>query len=149
MNLYRHLLVPTDGSAIAAKAVEAAIALAKECGAKLTFVTALPPYRGHYDAEGRFDSAVTVDEHERLTRKRAEHILGAPVQAARAAGLECETLYLQNERAWQAILDAAELCKCDLIVMSSHGRRGLDALVHGSVTHDVLARLRIPALVCR
>ena len=149
MGPYRHLLVPTDGSAIAAKAVEAAIAFAKGYGAKITFLTALPPYRGHYDAEGRFDSAVTVDEHERLTRKRAEQVLGAPVQAALAAGLECETLCLQNERAWQAILDAAELCKCDLIVMSSHGRRALDALMHGSVTHDVLARSRIPALVYR
>jgi nucleotide-binding universal stress UspA family protein len=149
MNLYRHLLVPTDGSAIAAKAVEAAIALAKECGAKLTFVTALPPYRGHYDAEGCFDSAVTVDEHERFTRERAEHILDAPAQAARAAGLECETLFLQNERPYQAILDAAELGKCDLIVMASHGRRGLDRLVHGSETGKVLLHSTIPTLVYR
>ena len=149
MGLYRHLLVPTDGSEIAAKAVAAAIALARHSGARLTFVTAMPPYRFHYDEEGRADTAVTADEHHRRTRDQAERILDGPAQAARAAGLECDTLYLENERPYQAILEAAELRSCDLIVMSSHGRRGLDALVHGSETREVLTHSQIPTLVYR
>jgi nucleotide-binding universal stress UspA family protein len=149
MAMYRHLLVPVDGSETAAKAVAAAIEFARQSGAKLTFVTALPRYRGHFDEDGRSDTALTIDEHDRRTRELAERILGAPAEAARAAGVECETLYLQNERPYQAILDAAELGKCDLIVMASHGRRGLDGLVHGSETRKVLTHSKVPTLVYR
>ena len=147
--MYRHILIPTDGSALAAKGVHAGLALARECGAKVTLLTAVPRYRPLNEDEARTGDYIAADEHHRCSRDRADRVLAAPVALAHAAGVDCDTLYLENDRPYQAILDAAELRKCDLIVMSSHGRSGLAALWYGSETRDVLTHSRIPTLVYR
>jgi len=147
--MYRHILIPTDGSALAAKGVDAGLTLAKECGARVTLLTAVPRYRPLNEDEARTGEYIPAREHHRRSQVRADRVLAAPVALARAAGVDCDALYLENDRPYQAILDAAELRKCDLIVMSSHGRSGLAALWHGSQTRDVLTRSRIPTLVYR
>jgi nucleotide-binding universal stress UspA family protein len=144
--MYRHILIATDGSPPAETAVEGGIALARQFGAKLTFFTAMPRYGAAHAGHARLPSA---DEHHRRTRHQAERVLERPVRLAREAGVESCTLYLENDLPYQAIIDAAELQGCDLIVMASHGRGLLGALLYGSVTRAVLASSRIPALVYR
>jgi nucleotide-binding universal stress UspA family protein len=144
--MYRHILIPTDGSAAAAAAVDAGIALAGQFGAKLTFFTAMPRYGAAHAGEANLPSA---EVHRRLTREAAERILAEPLRRARAARVEHGSLYLENDRPDQGIVDAAELEGCDLIVMASRRRGLLGALLYGSVTRAVLASSRIPALVYR
>ena len=145
--MYRRILIPIDGSELAAKAVTPAITLARQYGAKLTFFTAMPRYRLPDEEETRRD-ALTVDEHHRRTREKAERILAGATREAKEAGVEFDTLYLENDQPYQGIIDAAELKNCDLIVMSSHGRRGIAALLYGSETRAVLTHSSIPTLVC-
>jgi nucleotide-binding universal stress UspA family protein len=145
--MYRHILIPIDGSELASKAVEPGITLARQYGAKLTFVTAMPRYRLPDEGDARLGSALTVDEHHRRTREKAQRILAGPARQAHAAGIDYDTLYLENDRAYQGIIDAAELKGCDLIVMSSHRRGALAALLYGSETRAVLTHSRIPTLV--
>jgi nucleotide-binding universal stress UspA family protein len=147
--MYRHLLIATDGSAPAVTAVDGGIALASRCGAKATLFTALPRYRAREDEDAGTWRALCAEEHARRSSEAAANILREPLRRARQARVECDTLYLENDRPDQGILDAAELAHCDLIVLSSHGREGLAALVYGSVTREVLSRSRIPVLVFR
>lgn len=147
--MYRHILIPTDGSDTAAKAITAGIELAKESGAKLTLFTAVPPYELPGEADVRMGNVLTPDEHHRRSKDKAESILADPLRLARAAGLDSSTYYLESDHPYQAIIDAAELNHCDLIVMSSHGRQGLAELWYGSETRAVLTHSHIPTLVYR
>jgi nucleotide-binding universal stress UspA family protein len=144
--MYRHILIATDGSAPAETAVQGGIALARQFGAKITFFTAMPRYGTAHAGHARLLSA---DEHHRRTRDQAERVLAGPLRLAREAGVDSCTLYLESDLPYQAIIDAAELQGCDLIVMASHARDALGTLIYGSVTRAVLANSRIPALVYR
>ena len=147
--MYKHILIPTDGSETAQKGVEAGIAFARESGARITFFTAVPEYQPPGDADVLSRRALSLPEHERLSREKAHAILQPAAERARAAGIEAETAHAQSDRPYQAIADAAERAGCDLIVMASHGRQGLADLWYGSETRDVLAHSRIPTLVYR
>ena len=146
--MYKHILIPTDGSATADKAVDAGFEFARETNAKVTLFTAVPEYQLPTEAEMMARRAVSLDEHERNSRVKARRILDTA--AARAGeGVEVKTDYVQSDRPYWAIIEAAERNGCDVIFIGSHGRKGLQELLHGSQTHDVLTHSDIPTLVYR
>ena len=138
--MYNHILIPTDGSELAGKAVQHGAALAKQIGAKVTMLTVLPPEMITSDRE--------MNEIRKASmRKHAEEILSAV--AKQTAGIACETIQVEHEQPYQAIINTADSKGCDLIVMASHGRRGIPAIVLGSETVKVLTHCKIPVLVYR
>jgi nucleotide-binding universal stress UspA family protein len=147
--MYKHILIPTDGSEIAEKAVAAGIEFAREAGAKVTLFTAVPEYR--FPSEGQILSrrVVSIADHARDSERMANGILAHAARQARAAGLEFDTDYVQSDRPWQAIIDAAKRRGCDAIFMGSHGRKGIAAVWHGSETQEVLTHSTIPTVVYR
>jgi nucleotide-binding universal stress UspA family protein len=146
--MFKHILIPTDGSSVAAKAIQAGIALAKEMGAKVTgFCAEEPPVRPY-----RNGFAVPPEiavELKRRCREYAERNVAEIEKAAKAAGIAFETLVVTSDRPYQAIIDAASERKCDVICMGSHGHRGFTGLVLGSVTNQVLTHSSIPVVVLR
>jgi nucleotide-binding universal stress UspA family protein len=148
--MYKHILIPTDGSETAEKAVAAGIQFARDANARITWFTAVPPYRPPSEGEMLARAhIVSLDEHEKRSREQAENMLARPAQRAREAGVECETDYAQSDHPYEAIIAAAKRHECDLIFMSSHGRKMLPALFFGSETRDVLSHSTIPTLVYR
>lgn len=147
--MYKHILIPTDGSPTADKAVRAGIDFAREAKAKVTLFTAVPEYQPPGESAFMRRDVVSLWDHERISREKAEAILDPAAQRMRAAGVQCETAFAQSDHPYQAIIDAAERHGCGLILMSSHGRHGLAELWHGSETREVLTHTRIPTLVYR
>jgi nucleotide-binding universal stress UspA family protein len=145
--LFKNILIATDGSDLAAKAVEQGIRFAKEIGAKITAVTVTEPFRVLSLAPSELE--YTPIEYKKLAETHAEKVLGAVSAAAKSAGVVCEMLHVEHEQVYQAIIDAASARRCDLIVMASHGRRGVSAVVLGSETVKVLTHSKIPVLVYR
>lgn len=145
--MYRNILVPTDGTEFAARAIGHAVALAKQFGAKITGVTVIPPVR-LMAIEGAV-LAETPEDYERWVREISEERLAAVKTAARDAGVACETVHVEHDQPYQGIIDTANTRKCDLIVMASHGRRGVVGLLLGSETQKVLTYSGIPVLVYR
>jgi len=147
--VYQHILIPSDGSELAEKAVEAGLRFAQSIRARVTGFTAVPEYKTPSHGELMSGSAVSLAEHDRRARLRAEQVLQPIMQRAQSLGVECTTDYVQSDHPYEAIIRAAEMHACDLIFMASHGRRGFSALVHGSETQGVLTHSRIPTLVYR
>lgn len=147
--MYKHILIPTDGSVTAEKAVQAGIEFARDAGAKVTWFTAVPEYQLPSETELMTKHAVMPEEHNQRSREMAERILAGPAHRGRAAGVVCETDHAQSNHPYEAIIAAARQHGCDLIFMSSHGRKLLPALVLGSQTRDVLTHSTIPTLVYR
>ncbi|MGC2204252.1 MAG: universal stress protein [Stellaceae bacterium] len=145
--MYTNILIPTDGSELAGKAVQDGIALAKRIGAKATALTVLPPF--HVLTTDTQMLEDTRAQYKIRMQKHAEKTLGAVAQAAQAAGVACEMVHVEHEHPYQAIIDTAESKGCDLIVMASHGRHGISAIVLGSETVKVLTHSKIPVLVHR
>lgn len=143
--MYRHILVSTDGSPFSARAISAAADLAKAIDAKLTGLHVTAAYA---PASGRLGYA-SLAGYERELRKEREHALAFVKSEARAHGVEARVASVVGGEPWRAILDTARKRKCDLIVMASHGRRGVTGLVLGSETNKVLTHSTIPVLVCR
>ncbi len=144
--MYKHILVPTDGSDITAKAVDAAVQLAKLCGAKLSAISVKEPFP--YSAISEMQPVPPqefFDAQERIAAERVKKVAAA----AEAAGLACAAYTVEALHAWEAILDAAKAQGCDLIVMASHGRRAVQALLLGSETSRVLTHSTVPVLVVR
>lgn len=127
--MYRHILIPTDGSELAWRGVVHGLALAKSVGAKVSAINVMEPI---FAVTGDFAS-----------------VLDRVANAAREAGVSCETIQLEKVLPHQAIIKAAEDRGCNLIVMSSHGLSGFSELLVGSVTNKVLACAKTPVLVCR
>jgi len=147
---YRHLLACTDGSARARGAVASAAKLARACGAKLTVVFVMPPYLlPAYGEAAEYVPGVTRTLYRQRADKLAREVLGPAERAARAQGIDCETLAVTADEPWSGVLHAAHRRKCDLIVMASHRRRGLARALLGSETQKVLTHSRIPVLVVR
>jgi nucleotide-binding universal stress UspA family protein len=145
--MYTNILIPTDGSELAGKAVKHGIALAKRIGAKATALTVLPPFHTLTTDTQMIED--TAAQYKARMQDHAEKTLGAVAQAAQAAGVACETVQVAHEHPYRAILDTAESKGCDLIVMASHGRHGISAIVLGSETVKVLTHGKIPVLVHR
>ena len=145
--MFKNILVATDGSDLAAKAVEQGILFAKEIGAKITAVTVTEPF--HLLSVAPSQLEYTPIEYEKHFKAHAAKVLGVVSDAAKLAGVISETLHVEHEQIYQAIIEAAEARRCDLIVMASHGRRGVSAVVLGSETVKVLTHSTIPVLVYR
>ena len=148
--MYKHILIPSDGSDVAARGIEAGIDYARDLGASVTLFTAVPEYQPPSEGEvlGRA-KVLSLAQHEENSKARAERILRPAVEKARAAGLVFSTDYALCNQPWEAIVDAAKRHGCDAIVMGSHGRKGLSRLFHGSHAIDVLTHSDLPTLVVR
>jgi nucleotide-binding universal stress UspA family protein len=147
--MYQHILIPTDGSEVAEKAVTAGIDFARDAGAKVTLFTAVPEYEPPSETQVLARRVVSVADHARESERLARGILAPAADKARAANLRFETAFSQSNQPWQAIIDAAKRYGCDAIFMASHGRRGLAAVWHGSQTREVLTHSKVPTLVYR
>ena len=147
--MYKNLLVATDGSKLSDKALAHAIGLAQAVGAMLTIFYAAPDYPMPAYADGVVYEPVSRKEYAKLSAEDAQKILDKAATKAEAAGLISKTAYAIASAPWEAILAAAKKHKCDAIVMASHGRRGLEALLLGSETSKVLTHAKTPVLVCR
>jgi nucleotide-binding universal stress UspA family protein len=145
--MYTNILIPTDGSEFAEKAVRHGIALAKRIAARVTALTVLPPFHTLTTDPQMIED--TPAQYKARMQEQAETTLGAVVRSAQAAGIACETVQVEDEHPYQAIIATAESKGCDLIVMASHGRRGISALVLGSETVKVLTHCKVPVLIHR
>jgi nucleotide-binding universal stress UspA family protein len=142
--MYRHILIPTDGSELAERGVAHGLALAKSIGAKVSVIFVVEPFS---EMSGLFLEAVA--RYAELRKEQATSVLDRTANAAKEAGVSCATIQVENGHPDQAIIAAAEDKGCDLIVMSSHGRSGLSMLLIGSVTNKVLTQAKTPVLVCQ
>jgi nucleotide-binding universal stress UspA family protein len=147
--MYKHLLVATDGSKLSAKAVTHAIELALALGAKLTAFYASPEYPIPIAIEGVSYNPMTPKEYTALCKKKADEILKPISIKAQAAEVEFNSAHAIVAAPWEAILAAARKNKCNAIVMASHGRRGVSALLLGSETQKVLTHTKLPVIVVR
>jgi nucleotide-binding universal stress UspA family protein len=145
--MYKHILLATDGSELAAKAVVAGLELAKRLQAKATAVTATEPWTAVVAGEAAL--GFPPDEYEKAAATAAARALSAVDDAAKRIGIDCATLHARDQYPAEAILEAAKAHGCDLIVMASHGRRGLSRLLLGSEAVRVLTHSAVPVLICR
>ena len=143
---YKRILVPTDGSEITGKAVQSAIALARLCGAELAVIGVKEPFP--YSAISEMQPVPPQEFYDAQERIASENVK-AVTAAAQAAGVTCSGHTVEALHPWEAILDHAKTPGCDCIVMASHGRRGVAALLLGSETQKVLTHGTLPVLVVR
>ena len=145
--MFKHVLLPTDGSPLSDDAIRMGVQLARTVNAKVTGFHVMPEFHVvTYKTEMLED---TRKEFARDSKVHAAHYLSAIKKAAEAAGVACETATATNDHPYEAIVNAAKRRKCDLIVMASHGRKGMQALLLGSETQKVLTHSHVPVLVCR
>jgi nucleotide-binding universal stress UspA family protein len=145
--MYKHILIPTDGSELSGRAIEHGIALAKSINAKVTVVTVAVPFHVFSIEPGMATNK--PERYEKYAADMAAKDLGVAKEAANANGISCEAIRVEHENPYRAIIDTAAQKTCDLIVMASHGRRGISAIVLGSETVKVLTHSAIPVLVVR
>ena len=145
--MYKRILIPTDGSEASQRAILAGVDFAREVGAEVVGLTVTPEFHVlSADSEMLED---TPDQFAVRSAARGRRILGEVESAARDAGVACRTEHAVNDEPYEAIIDAARRLGCDLIVMASHGRRGLKGFLLGSETQKVLVHCTIPVLVHR
>ena len=144
--MYKRILFPTDGSDITAKALQTALSLAKLCGAELHTLAVMEPFP--YSAISEMQPVPPqefFDAQQRVATARVK----AVADAAAAAGVACKGAMVEGLHPWEAILDHGKAQACDVVVMASHGRRGVTALLLGSETQKVLTHSTVPVLVVR
>jgi len=144
--MFKRILVPTDGSDITAKAVDTAIGLAKSLGARLYTISVKEPFP--YSAISEMQPTPPhefFDAQERIAARRIQQVR----EACDAASVPCEAHTIEALHPWEAIIEHAQRMECDLLVMASHGRRGVTALLLGSETQKVLTHSKLPVLVVR
>jgi nucleotide-binding universal stress UspA family protein len=144
--MYKHILIATDGSELAGRAVTAGLALAKALEARVTAMTATEPWSAMVMGEPAL--TFPIDDYEKAAAGNAERILEVASNMAKDAGVVCETVHVSDFPA-EGIIATAKDKGCDLIVMASHGRRGLSKLILGSQATRVLALSTVPVLICR
>jgi nucleotide-binding universal stress UspA family protein len=144
--MYKHLLIAADGSELAQKAVEHGIRLAKALGAKASVVTVTEPWDVVV-----LDGAIVFppDNYDESAAAAAAKILIGANKVAETIGVPCETLHVKDRHPGEGIIETAKEKGCDLIVMASHGRRGLGRLIIGSVANEVVTHSTIPVLIYR
>src|SRR5690242_959179 len=144
--MFKNLLIATDGSDFAAKAVRSGLELAKSLDARVVILTATEPFLGLARADlNTIDLAIEV--YEKATKEKAARILDKVRDEAVALGVGCETLHVNGFPA-EAIIETAKVKACDLIIMGSHGRRGIARLLLGSQATKVVTLSSMPVLVC-
>jgi len=148
-DMIKHILIPTDGSKLSERAAKAGVALAKSLGARVTAFVAAPPPTPIVYKDFVPVKYMAPDEHAEAIKHAALKYLDVIERVAKAAGVRCQSVHVTSDFPADAILDTARKRHCDLIVMASHGRRGLKAVLLGSQTQKVLARSEIPVMVFR
>ncbi len=146
--MFKHILIPTDGSELSQKAIRTGVELARFHGARVTGIHAIPDYHLMIAYEGAFDP-VTEERIEKEARSRAEAYLEFIQKTCREAGVPCETVCETSDHPYEAIVKTADTQNCDLILLHSHGRKGLAAILLGSETRKVLTYAKIPVMVVR
>jgi len=144
--MFKHILIPTDGSELALEAVKAGIEFARETGARITFVTVTLPFPN--SALSGFAPQLK-GVYEEGTQRMAEERLAKAIELARAAGVPHDTRAMHGTAPYQCIVQAAQEAGCDAIFMASHGRRGVSGLLLGSETQKVLTHSKLPVIVYR
>ncbi|RJG11262.1 universal stress protein [Massilia cavernae] len=145
--MFKHILLPTDGSDSSDKATQAAVRMAREMNAKVTAVHVVPPFHTFTYRPDMIED--TEEQYEIDSEAVARKILSTVEQQARVDGVVCESVVIRSDDIWQSILHTATERNCDLIAMASHGRSGVRALLLGSETQKVLTHSQVPVLVFR
>ena len=146
--MYKNILIATDGSELAHKAVDHGLELAKSVGAKVTAVIVEAPFNV-FDVRASRQQQISAEfeHHAQAIKQHATKVLGDVASAAKKVGLDCDTVQVEHEQPYEAIIKTAKDKGCDAIVMASHGRSGISAVLLGSVTNKVLTHTAIPVLV--
>lgn len=147
--MFKHILIPTDGSELSQEAALRAVGFAKEIGAQVTAFYAKPEYPITYYGEGALIDPTTPEKFAELAEQQAQEFLGSVAKLCGDQGVACKTLSVTSDVPYEAIIDSAKANNCDLIFMASHGRRGISGLLLGSETNKVLTHSTIPVLVYR
>jgi nucleotide-binding universal stress UspA family protein len=147
--MFKHILVPTDGSPLSADTAKRAVAFAREAGASISFFFAKPDYPVAFYGEGALIDPTTPEKFAEMADRQASEILDTCAKLATEAGVACTVVSTVSDIPYEAIIDAAKQGGCDLIFMASHGRRGISSLLLGSETQKVLTHSDIPVLVYR
>jgi nucleotide-binding universal stress UspA family protein len=148
-SMFKHILIPTDGSELSIETIKRAVSFAREVGARISFFYAKPDYPVAFYGEGALIDPTTPEKFAEMAERQAREILSKAESLSRNAGVECDTMTAVSDVPYQAIIDAASRAGCDLIFMASHGRRGISGLLLGSETQKVLTHSTIPVLVYR
>jgi len=146
--MFKNILIPTDGSDLSQRAVSFGVELAKLHQSRITGIHVIPDYHLLIAYEGAFDP-VTEERIEEEAKVRAESYLAFVRNSAAGAGVPCDVVCETSDHPYDAILKTSAERKCDLIVMTSHGRKGLAAVLLGSETRKVLTHAKIPVLIVR
>ena len=146
--MYKHILISTDGSETAQKGVDQGLALAKALGAQVTLITGTEPFPVYASAAGGWIPP-EMGNYDEIQKEFADRVLGGAKAAADKAGVAAKTLHVPNSPPAEAIVETAKSQGVDVIVMASHGRRGLGRLILGSQTSEVLTHASVPVLVVR
>jgi nucleotide-binding universal stress UspA family protein len=147
--MFKHILVPTDGSPRSLRAAKAAVRFASADGARITAFYATPEYRPDISGDYIPPAFVSFPEFKKRVKATADKYLGQVKGLADAAKVPCATAQASSDSPYEAIIKAAKANKCDLIFMASHGRRGLASLLIGSETTKVLTHCKLPVLIYR
>jgi len=147
--MFKHILVPTDGSQLSTETVKRAVSFARESDARVTFFYAMPGYPVAFYGEGALIDPTTPEKFAAMAEQQGKEVLNACTKEAVSAGVSFTTLAVTSDIPYEAIIEAASSAGCDLIFMASHGRRGFSGLLLGSETQKVLTHSKIPVLVYR
>lgn len=147
--MFKHILVPTDGSPLSQETVKRAVSFASEAGCRITFFYAKPEYPVAFYGEGALIDPTTPEKFAEMASQQAQTVLDDCISQAEAGGVVSAAASDTSDIPYEAIIAAAEKAGCDLIFMASHGRRGISGLLLGSETQKVLTHSRIPVLVYR
>lgn len=143
--MYKNILIATDGAEIGQKAVGQGLSLARALAAGATVVTVTEPFRG----SGKMSFYPSAADYDKAVTANAQAILASAVEMARKAGVSCETLHVKDQFPAEGIIETGKRLGCDLIVMASHGRRGVSRLLLGSEANKVVTLSEVPVLICR
>lgn len=147
--MFKHILIPTDGSELSRATARRAVSFAKDAGARVTVFFAKPEYPIAYFGEGALIDPTTPEKFAEIAEQQAKEYLSEVQQQCVEAGVDCNTTSSTSDIPYEAIIEAADKCGCDLIFMASHGRRGISGFLLGSETNKVLTHSKVPVLVYR
>ncbi len=144
--MYKNILIATDGSDLSHKAVGQGLSLARALGAKVTVITITEPWSDYYAGEM---ITFPIEDYEKSAAARASSVLAGVAEIARKSGVTCDTLHVKDTHPAEGIIETAKRLGSDLIVMASHGRRGVSRMLLGSQANRVVVQSSIPVLICR
>lgn len=145
--MFKHILLPTDGSKLSEKSVKQGIRMAQTLNASVTGLHVIPKVHAFAYPLNRLEG--TQDQYSEESARAADEYLSFVKKVAKAAGVECDVVQVTSKKPFKEIIGIARKKKCDLIMMASHGRRGIEGFLLGSETQKVLTHSQIPVLVCR